>query len=70
MCLRIKLVEKKTKLKNGRWEEEKEKRKEMERWRKRKINYQSSEELDLVVVDFRFIFGLSLRRNFFFLQLV
>ena len=60
MCLRIKLVEKKTKLKNGRWEEEKEKRKETERWRKRKIDYQSSEELDLAVVDFRSIFGLSL----------
>lgn len=60
MCLRIKLVEKKTKLKDGRWEEEKEKRKETERWRKRKIDYQSSEELDLAVVDFRSIFGLSL----------
>ena len=60
MCLRIKLVEKKTKLKDGRWEEEKDKRKETERWRKRKIDYQSSEELDLAVVDFRSIFGLSL----------
>ena len=60
MCLRIKLVEKKTKLKDGRWEEEKEKRKETERWRKRKIDYQSSEELDLAVVYFRSIFGLSL----------
>lgn len=47
-------------------EGEKEKRKETERWRKRKIDYQSSEELDLVVVDFRFIVGLSLPIIFFF----
>ena len=31
----------------------------------RKIDYQSSEELDLAVVDFRFIFGLSLPMIFF-----
>lgn len=65
MCLRIKLVEK-TKLKNGRWEEEKEKRKEMERWRKERLIISLLEELDLVVVDFRFIFGLSLFKKFFF----
>ena len=46
-------------------EGEKEKRKETERWRERKIDYQSSEELDLAVVDFRFIFGLSLPIIFF-----
>lgn len=66
MCLRIKLVARKTKQRDGRRQGKRDKRRERQRWRKRKVDCQSFEELDPGVVNSRSIFGLSLPRIFFF----